>query len=66
MKSNKEIIISLLIAIPLVISQACYIFIDAKKRGEKYYFLWGLFGLLNVPSSLIVYLVVTRIILKKK
>ncbi|HBM80051.1 MAG TPA: zinc ribbon domain-containing protein [Clostridiaceae bacterium] len=44
----------------LVILQAAWIFTDAKRRYERYYWLWGLFGLLNVPSSLIIYLIVTR------
>lgn len=51
---------------PFLILQASWIFKDAKKRGEKYYWLWGLFGLMNVPQSLIIYLIVTRVILDKK
>ena len=47
-----------LIAI-LLLTQALWIFHDARKRGENAW-LWGLLGLLNVPSSLIVYLLVTR------
>ncbi|NLW55898.1 MAG: hypothetical protein GX050_04660 [Firmicutes bacterium] len=43
----------------LLFSQALWIFTDARKRGENAW-LWGLLGLLNVPSSLIVYLLVTR------
>ncbi|SNX53669.1 zinc ribbon domain-containing protein [Thermoanaerobacterium sp. RBIITD] len=50
----------LLLLFTLLLSQATWIFIDARKRGEKYYWLWGLFGLLNIPSSLIIYLLVTR------
>jgi hypothetical protein len=63
---DKKLIIALIIAAPLLITQAAWIFFDARKRGEKRYFLWGLFGLINCPQSLIVYLVVTRIILDKK
>ncbi|HBR29676.1 MAG TPA: sigmaY antisigma factor component [Firmicutes bacterium] len=48
----------LLLAI-LLFSQALWIFVDARKRGENAW-LWGLLGLLNVPSSLIIYLLVTR------
>lgn len=58
-------LIALAIAMPLVLIQGFWIFTDAKKRGEKYYWLWGLFGLLNIPSSLIIYLIVTRIIIDK-
>ena len=47
------------IVIALLIIQAVWIFVDAKKRGENHW-LWGLFGLLNVPTSLIIYLIVTR------
>jgi hypothetical protein len=61
---NKNLI-ALAIAIPLVSAQAFWIYTDAKKRGEKYYWLWGFFGLLNVPSSLIIYLIVTRIIIDR-
>lgn len=44
----------------LVIIQATWIFRDARLRGESYACLWGLFGLVNVPSSLIIYILVTR------
>jgi hypothetical protein len=44
----------------LVVVQATWIFRDARRRGEVYAWLWGLFGLVNVPSSLIVYILVTR------
>lgn len=46
----------------LLFIQAMFIFFDARKRGEKHFWLWGLFGLINVPSSLIIYLLVTRVI----
>lgn len=49
-----------------IIREAKFIFFDARKRGEKYYWLWGLFGLINVPSSLVIYLLVTRVIKKAK
>jgi len=60
MSISKNTLIFLIIVIPLLFLQALWIFIDAKKRGEKYYWAWGLFGLLNIPSSLIIYLFVTR------
>lgn len=63
--SNDLLIPILLIVIPFLIAQACWIFQDAKKRGEKHYWLWGLFGLINIPESLIVYLIVTRAILDR-
>ena len=63
--STNVLIIILSIAIPLLLIQATWIFLDARKRGEKYYWLWGIFGLIHVPESLIVYLIVTRVIMKK-
>lgn len=51
------------VLIGLLLVQGCWIFWDASKRGENKW-LWGLFGLLNVPSNLIVYLIVTRVISK--
>jgi len=44
----------------LVFIQGLWIFYDARRRKEKWYWLWGLFGLLNFPSSLIIYLIITR------
>lgn len=56
--------------IPLVVVvlfiQAWFIFRDARKRGEKYYWFWGIFGLINAPGSLLVYLLITRVFRKKK
>jgi ribosomal protein L40E len=49
----------------VLLSQAIWIYRDAAKRGENK-FLWGFFGLLNCPESLLVYLLVTRYIVKHK
>ena len=62
---TKTLIIVILIVAPLLIIQSLWIFRDARKRGEKGYILWGLFGLINVPESLLVYLIVTRLIIDK-
>ncbi|TYQ15808.1 UNVERIFIED_CONTAM: hypothetical protein Cloal_2298 [Acetivibrio alkalicellulosi] len=51
------------VIICILLTQGCWIFWDASKRGENKW-LWGLFGLLNAPSNLIIYLIVTRVILK--
>lgn len=59
---NKTHLIALIIVIPILIIQGFWIFKDAKKRGEKYYWLWGVFGLLNTPGNLIIYLIITRVI----
>jgi hypothetical protein len=64
--SLRTILIIIIIIIPLLLIQAAWIFQDAKKRGYKHYWLWGLFGLINVPQSIIIYLIVTRIIMNKK
>jgi len=60
--SNASVYLLIIIFILLFI-QGSWIFWDASKRGENKW-LWGLFGLLNVPTSLIVYLIVTRVIMK--
>ncbi|MNI13507.1 Negative regulatory protein YxlD [compost metagenome] len=44
----------LLIAL-LLFTQATWMFIDARKRGRRAW-IWGLWGVLNCPSPLIVYL----------
>ena len=52
-------------ALLLVLIQGTWIFLNARKRGEKYYWLWGLLGLTSVPSALIVYLIVMGTIHEK-
>jgi hypothetical protein len=59
-------ILLVIIIIPILLAQSSWIFRDARRRGEKRYWLWGLFGLINAPQSLIIYLIVTRIIIDKK
>lgn len=54
-----------IILITVLLAQSIWIFLDASKRGENKW-LWGLFGLLNTPGNLLVYLIVTRMILKPK
>ena len=61
---NYLIYIWALIGIVLII-QASWIFRDASKRGEAKW-LWAFFGLLNTPSNLIIYLIVTRLIVKSR
>lgn len=57
--SGSYSVIKIIVLICLILTQAVWIFLDARKRGENYW-LWGFLGLLNVPTSLIVYLLVTR------
>jgi len=59
------IFIILAIAIPILLVQGAWVFFDARKRKEKYYWLWGIFALVNTPSNLLIYLLVTRVILIK-
>ncbi|HBX48661.1 MAG TPA: hypothetical protein DEF85_07200 [Clostridiaceae bacterium] len=66
MGSMKNHLSILGILVPILLIQGAWIFYDSRKRKEKYYWLWGIFGLLNVPSSLIIYLLVTRVILNKQ
>ena len=51
--------LEIVLVVMILLGQATWIFLDAGRRGERR-LLWGLFGLLSCPSSLIVYLLVTR------
>ena len=51
--SHTEMII-LLCALPLLFAQGFLLFMDAKKRG-RYKWFWGIIGLINFPSSSILY-----------
>lgn len=64
--SNNALIILLAIFIPIVLIQGAWVFYDARKRKEKYYWIWGIFALMNTPGNLLLYLLVTRVILNGK
>lgn len=64
--SNNQLITFLVIVIPIVLIQGTWVFYDARRRKEKYYWLWGIFALLSTPGNLIIYLLVTRVILNNK
>jgi hypothetical protein len=64
--SNNGLIILIAIVIPILLIQGAWVFQDARKRKEKYYWLWGIFALMNTPSNLLIYLLVTRVILNNK
>jgi hypothetical protein len=49
----------------LLLTQGIWIFLDASRRGDRK-FLWGFFGLLSVPGNLVIYLLVTRLLVKTK
>jgi len=65
MRETDLIRILLPIVLPILFIQGLWMFKDAKKRGEKYYWLWGVFGLLNTPGNLIIYLIITRVIIDR-
>ncbi len=45
----------LAILLPILFLQGTWMFIDASKRG-KYRWLWGLWGLTNIPTPLLIYI----------
>jgi hypothetical protein len=59
-----EQILVLITVAPILLAQGLYLFIDARKR-EHYPWLWGLWGLIQAPTPLIVYLIVVRKIHRK-
>lgn len=63
--SNTQLFILLAILIPIVLIEGVWVFRDARRRKEKYYWLWGIFALMNV-GNLFIYLLVTRVILNNK
>ena len=64
--SSNALIIALAIVIPILLIQGAWVFYDARRRKEKYYWLWGIFALMNTPGNLLIYLLVTRVILNNK
>ncbi len=64
--SNNGLIILLVIFIPILLIQGAWVFYDARKRKEKYYWVWGIFALMNTPGNLLIYLLLTRVILNGK
>lgn len=56
----------IIFALLLVTIQGTIIFRDAMKNNIPNPWLWGIIGLMNIPSSAIIYLVYRRIYFKKK
>jgi hypothetical protein len=48
----------------LLLSQSIWLFRDAQKRSA-YPWLWGLWGLIQFPTPLVVYLIIVRKIFRK-
>ena len=65
MSNNQLALLIALILSPILLAQGFWIFKDARKRNDKFCWLWGIFCLLNTPTNLITYLIVTRIIIDK-
>lgn len=55
----------LIMAAFLLICQSSWMFWDARKRGHNAW-LWGLLGLIQFPTYLIIYLIFARKIFKRK
>lgn len=61
-----QMIIFFIVVVPILLIQGFWIFNDARKRGYKFYWLWGIFGLMNTPGNLLAYLLISRFIIDKK
>lgn len=48
----------------LLLTQSIWLFRDAQKR-KAHPWIWGIWGIMSVPTPLIVYLIVVRKIFKK-
>jgi len=54
-----------LLIFAILICQGTWLFYDSKKRGNNKWF-WGIWGLLNFPTPLILYLIIARKVLIKR
>lgn len=62
----KNIPLTLFIVLGIILLiQGVWVFLDASKRGENKW-LWSIFALFNTPSNLLIYLLVTRVVIKSK
>ncbi|MFB1100817.1 transcriptional regulator [Terribacillus sp. JSM ZJ617] len=55
MISTNELI-SIILAIPILLAQGIWLYIDAKRRGT-YAWAWGIVGLIQFPTPLLLYYV---------
>ncbi|SHJ71590.1 hypothetical protein SAMN05444401_3675 [Clostridium amylolyticum] len=65
MLSKFEIIL-LMFLVPLLLFQGFWVFNDAKKRGIKFYWIWGILCTMNTPTNLLIYLLFSRVIREKR
>ncbi|WP_366249984.1 transcriptional regulator [Terribacillus aidingensis] len=54
MSTNELILI--ILAIPILLAQGIWLYIDAKRRGT-YAWAWGIVGLIQFPTPLLLYYV---------
>lgn len=64
MTSSEKIIV--VCALILVTIQGTLIFRDAMKKNIPYPWLWGIIGMMNIPSSGIIYLIYRKLYFRKK
>lgn len=61
MDEIRDIPLLLLILLPIVlIAQSTWLFLDARRRGRFPWF-WGIWGLLQTPMPLLLYLLIFRV-----
>ncbi|UKS25710.1 sigmaY antisigma factor component [Paenibacillus sp. HWE-109] len=44
----------------LLLSQSTWLFVDARKRSARYPWFWGIWGIIQMPTPLIIYLFAVR------
>ncbi|PZD95690.1 sigmaY antisigma factor component [Paenibacillus sambharensis] len=60
MDELRELPVWALVVLPLVLlAQSTWLFIDARKR-TKYYWFWGLWGLIQTPMPPLLYILFVR------
>ncbi len=64
--SNELQMVFIVILIVVLLIQGTWVFYDARKRKIKYFWFWGMICLINIPSNIIIYLLVRRNVEKKR
>lgn len=49
----------------LYLGQALWVYLDSKKKGNAYDWLWGILSLISCPVPLIIYFIISRNGMKK-
>jgi hypothetical protein len=62
---TEEKLLTLALVIPILLVQSTFLFIDARKR-EHHPWFWGIWGLIQAPLPLVVYLIIVRKIFRSK